>query len=127
MTSEVVGVEEMATLGEIADLLERKHIKRVPVVHDGKIVGIVSRADRFQVLASGGAKSADDERDRTSRGQLLAEPREQKWADDNERHLVAPDGVVHFWGLVGSEEDAEHCVSLSNILLASEASKITRT
>jgi hypothetical protein len=34
---------------------------------------------------------------------------------------------VHFWGLVGSEEDAEHCVSLSNILLASEASKITRT
>jgi CBS domain-containing protein len=45
MTREVFSVEEMATLGEVADLLETKHIKRVPVVHDGKIVGIVSRAD----------------------------------------------------------------------------------
>jgi CBS domain-containing protein len=45
MTREVFSVDEMATLGEIADLLEAKNIKRVPVVHGGKIVGIVSRAD----------------------------------------------------------------------------------
>ena len=45
MTQEVCSVGELATLGEITDLLETKHIKRVPVVLDGKIVGIVSRAD----------------------------------------------------------------------------------
>ena len=105
MTREVFSVEELATLGEIADLLETKHIKRVPVVHDGKIVGIVSRADLLKVLASGGVKRADEERDGTIRRQLLAELREQKWAAAGEGHVVVSDGVVHFWGLVGSEDE----------------------
>ena len=61
MTQEVCSVGELATLGEIADLLETKHVKRVPVVHDGKIVGIVSRADLLKVLVSGGAETAHEE------------------------------------------------------------------
>ena len=105
MTREVVSVDETATLGEIADLLETKRIKRVPVVHDSKIVGIVSRADLLQVLASGGIKTADEERDRAIRDRLLAELREQKWADTSEGRVVVTDGVVHFWGIVGSEDD----------------------
>jgi CBS domain-containing protein len=105
MTREVFSVEELATLGEIADLLETKHIKRVPVVHDGKIVGIVSRADLLKVLASGGTKTAHEEQDRTIRAQLLAELREQKWADASEGRVVVSDGIVHLWGIVGSEEE----------------------
>ena len=105
MTREVFSVEELATLGEIADLLETKHIKRVPVVHDGKIVSIVSRADLLKVLASGGAKTAHEEQDRTIRAQLLAELREQKWADASEGRVVVSDGVVHLWGIVGSEDE----------------------
>jgi CBS domain-containing protein len=105
MTPEVFSVEEMATLGEIADLLEAKKIKRVPVVHDGKIVGIVSRADLLKVLASGGAETADEERDRTIRRQLLAELEEQKWAHTSEGRIVVTDGVVHLWGIVGSEDE----------------------
>ena len=105
MTTEVVSVEEMATLGEIADLMETKHIKRVLVVRDGKIVGIVSRADLLQVLASGGARTADEDRDRTIRSQLLAELREQKWADPPEGRVVVSDGIVHLWGIVGSDEE----------------------
>ena len=105
MTREVFSVEELATLGEIADLLETKRIKRVPVMHDGKIVGIVSRADLLKVLASGGAKTAHEEQDRTIRAQLLAELREQKWADASEGRVVVSDGVVHLWGIVGSEDE----------------------
>jgi len=45
MTRKVVTIEELAGLDEIAELMESNGIKRVPVVHDGKIVGIVSRAD----------------------------------------------------------------------------------
>src|ERR1700756_3687618 len=71
MTREVFTVDEMATLGEIADLLETKHIKRLPVVHDGKIVGIVSRTDLLKVIASGGTKTAHEEQDRGIRAQLL--------------------------------------------------------
>ena len=105
MTREVFSVEELATLGEIADLLEANHIKRVPVIHDGKIVGIVSRADLLKVLASGGTKTTHDEQDRTIRAQLLAELREQKWADASEGRVVVSDGVVHLWGIVGSEDE----------------------
>ena len=107
MTREVVSVGELASLGEIAELMETRRIKRVPVVHDGKIVGIVSRADLLQVLASGGIKTPEDERDHTIRIQLLAELREQKWTDPAEARVVVSDGVVHFWGTVGSEEEGK--------------------
>ena len=77
----------------------------MPVVHDGKIVGIVSRADLLKVLASGGAETADAEQDRAIRRQLLAELREQKWADAGEGRVVVSDGIVHLWGIVGSEDE----------------------
>jgi len=105
MTRDVVAVGEMATLGEIADLLETRRIKRVPVVHDGKIVGVVSRADLLQVLASGATKAADEDADRTIRSHLITELRKHKWADPAEGNVVVSDGVVHFWGVVGSEEE----------------------
>jgi CBS domain-containing protein len=105
MTREVFSVDETATLGEIADLLEAKRIKRVPVVDDDKIVGIVSRADLLKVLASGGAETADEEQDCTIRRLLLAELREQKWADASEGRVVVTDGVVHLWGIIRSEDE----------------------
>ena len=105
MTRDVVNVSELATLGEIADLMEARRIKRVPVVHDGKLVGIVSRADLLRVLASGGANLPDDEGDRPIRSRLLAELRKQKWANPNELDIIVSDGVVYFWGIVGSEEE----------------------
>jgi osmotically-inducible protein OsmY len=105
MTREVVTVGELASLGEIAELIETKQIKRVPVAHDGKIVGIVSRADLLQVLASGGTTTANEDNDRVIRERLLAELRRQEWANPTESNVVVSDGVVHFWGTVGSEEE----------------------
>jgi osmotically-inducible protein OsmY len=77
----------------------------VPVVHNGKIVGIVSRADLLQVLASGGTTTADEDSDRLIRERLLAELRKQEWANPAESNVVVVDGVVHFWGTVGSQEE----------------------
>jgi CBS domain-containing protein len=105
MTREVVSVEQLASLAEIAELMETRRIKRVPVVHAGKIVGIVSRADLLQVLASGGATTASEDSDRMIRERLLAELRKQEWANPTESNVVVSDGVVHFWGTVGSEEE----------------------
>jgi CBS domain-containing protein len=105
MSRYVVTVTELATLGEIVDLMETRCVKRVPVLHIGKLVGIVSRADLLRVLASGGVNSADDDRDGSIRGRLLADLRKQKWANCSESDVVVSDGVVHFWGVVGSEEE----------------------
>ncbi len=51
MTKEVVTATETTGAAEIADLLSEHHIKRVPIVRDGTIVGIVSRANLIQALA----------------------------------------------------------------------------
>ncbi len=51
MTSPVITIEDTAGLVEIADLLSASKIKRVPVVHNGRMVGIVSRADLVRVVA----------------------------------------------------------------------------
>lgn len=51
MTREMVTVEESAPLERIATLLEKHRIKRVPVVRNGKVIGIVSRANLLHGLA----------------------------------------------------------------------------
>jgi len=105
ITRDVVSVTELATLGEIADLMQTRCIKRVPVLHDGKLVGIVSRADLLRVLASGDAYSSDDDRDGPIRSRLLADLCKQRWANSTASDIVVSDGIVHFWGVVGSEEE----------------------
>jgi CBS domain-containing protein len=50
MSAPVLTVGEDTELTEVARLLARQHIKRVPVVKDGHVVGIVSRADLLHAL-----------------------------------------------------------------------------
>jgi CBS domain-containing protein len=52
MTSPVITVSEEADIREIARLLIHHRIKRVPVLRDGRTVGIVSRADLVRALAA---------------------------------------------------------------------------
>jgi CBS domain-containing protein len=53
MSHEVIAVGEETTVSEIAMLFAERKIKRVPVLHDGKLVGIVSRADIVHAVAQG--------------------------------------------------------------------------
>src|SRR5437588_1221443 len=59
MTSEVTSVSETTELADIANLLETRRIKRVPVVKDGTLVGIVSRANLVRALAPAGSHLSD--------------------------------------------------------------------
>src|SRR3546814_5110755 len=52
MTRDVISVEEDTPLGDVARTLEGRHIKRVPVLRGGALVGIVSRADLVRALAA---------------------------------------------------------------------------
>jgi CBS domain-containing protein len=53
MSSEVFSVAEEASIEEIAQLMTTRRIKRVPVMRDGRLVGIVSRADIVNTIAMG--------------------------------------------------------------------------
>ena len=112
MSADPIAVGPDTPLGDIAALFERKRIKRVPVTRDGRLIGIVSRANLIQALASAidGAGAAPDS-DREIREALLARLREQSWTDFGDRNVTVKNGVVHLWGLVGTA--AEH-----NALLA---------
>jgi signal-transduction protein with cAMP-binding, CBS, and nucleotidyltransferase domain len=106
MTTGVISVTEETPLSEIAALFERKRIKRVPVVKDGKLVGIASRSNLIQALASVvGNIDQHDETDRRIRLDLLSRLREQSWTDFGSRNITVSDRVVHLWGLVGSEAE----------------------
>ena len=52
MSGKVVSASEDTPLSEIANILEKNRIKRVPILKDGKLVGIVSRSNLIQALAS---------------------------------------------------------------------------
>jgi CBS domain-containing protein len=51
MVGPVITASPDATLPDLADLLVRHHIKRLPILRNGKLVGIVSRADLIRALA----------------------------------------------------------------------------
>jgi CBS domain-containing protein len=114
MTTGVISVTEETPLSEIAAIFERKRIKRVPVVKGGKLVGIVSRSNLIQALASGtGRVDQHDETDREIRLNLLSRLREQTWTDFGSRNITVSDGVVHLWGLVGSEAERKALLALA--------------
>jgi CBS domain-containing protein len=99
MTREVISVAETTELADIANLLETKRIKRVPVVRDGKLVGIVSRANLVRALAAAGPRLTADTAadDRTIRQKLLAELRGQEWVHTWAADILVRDAIVHIW------------------------------
>lgn len=108
MTRDVVTVTEDTDLADVAALLETKRIKRVPVVRDGKVVGIVSRANLVRALAATTAAPTSDtgDDDRAIRDKLLAELGRQEWAAKVwAQDVIVSGGVVHLW--FGSDEPEE--------------------
>ena len=105
MTPDVITARPDTPLGEIAAMLERNRIKRVPIVEGGKIVGLVSRANILQALASATKKlpslaSADDSQ---LRKEVVARLAAESWRP-RMLTVTVQDGTVDLWGLVHSVE-----------------------
>lgn len=108
MTVGAVTVSEEAPISEIAEILESRGIKRVPVVREGRLVGIVSRADIMRVMITHAAASAAPSKDdRALRLAVLAELDRQKWISVSPASVLVEGGVVHLWGHALSHEELE--------------------
>ena len=107
MTRDVVSVTDTTPVADIAVLLETNRIKRVPVLRDGKLAGIVSRANLVRALAMtvNEPASSGETDDRTIRDKLLAELKAQKWAEVSPANVTVKDGVVHLWSSYFSERE----------------------
>jgi CBS domain-containing protein len=108
MTSEALTVTEDAPLEEVVNLMEKKRIKRVPVVRGNKVVGIVSRANLLRALASiaGEAKPTGSD-DQTIRERIVAEFQGQKWAPVNMIDVIVRNGIVELWGTITDERERQ--------------------
>jgi CBS domain-containing protein len=106
MTRNVLSVTEDTPVADIAILLEANRIKRVPVLRDGKLAGIVSRANLVRALAMTVSETAAGEADdRSIREKLLAELKAQKWAEVSPANVTVKNGVVHLWSSYLSEQE----------------------
>jgi CBS domain-containing protein len=103
MTRDVVTVDAATPITEVAHLLEVRHIKRVPVTRGGRLVGIVTRRNLLQALATSLAAPAADADDRTIRDAFYAELQRQAWATPSSINAVVTDRVVHLWGVAPDE------------------------
>ncbi len=99
MTRDVITVADTTGLDEVADLLESKRIRRIPVLRDGKLIGIVSRANLVRALVTAKTPAADGAvlDDFTIRDALLAELRGKPWAKVWASEIMVRNKVVHLW------------------------------
>jgi CBS domain-containing protein len=104
MSRDVISISEDTPLYKIAQTLEKNHIKRVPVVTGGKLVGIVSRSNLLQGFSTmqkdAPAGVADDS---AIRSKIVKEIEGKLGISGNTTNVVVVNGVVTLWGLVESE------------------------
>lgn len=101
MTTDVHTVNELAGLEDVVDIMERKRIKRVPVVCGEQVVGIITRSNLMQAMVSLAREAPPvAPSDAAIRERLLEEMEKQEWAPAASANVVVRDGVVELWGLI---------------------------
>ena len=114
MTRNVVCVRDDAPVGRVAELLSTLGVKRMPVLKDGALVGVVSRHDMMRALAqlaaieARPAKASDDEIARA----LLSRVDKAPFVAAVQVQLTVTDGVVEVAGTVSSESQRQAVLAL---------------
>ena len=106
MSTKVITVGTETPLGEVVRLMEENAIKRIPVVDDGCVVGIVSRADLMFALSEYWSESKKEPTgDEVIRRRILSEMRRQTWCPIGSLRVVVKDGMVELNGSIFDERE----------------------
>jgi CBS domain-containing protein len=103
MTDNVVAVGEDAALGEVVKAMEKWRIKRVPVIRDRKVVGLISRSDLLRAFARAiptVAATPAPEDDLKLRDLVQAEFGRLPWSMRNMISVTVENGAVDLQGVV---------------------------
>ena len=104
MSTDVQSVEQDTALEDIVELMERKRIKRVPVLCGGQLVGIVTRSNLMHAMVSLARMAQPASKDDSAiREKLLAEMQHEKWAPLATVDIVVHEGMVELWGVIVDE------------------------
>jgi CBS domain-containing protein len=108
MTPDPITTGEETPLSDIVSILEERRIKWLPVVRDGRVVGIITRADLLHAIATVGHEmSAGDSSDAEIREHILAELDKQPWAPKDFINPVVRNGTVELWGSIFDERERQ--------------------
>lgn len=106
MSYDVISVTPDTPLAEIVELMERRHIKRLPVIENGVLVGIVSRPDLLAAVARAlDSPQSPTEGDDAIRERVLAELAKVDWAPRSGLTITVIDGIVAFDGVILDEHE----------------------
>lgn len=110
MTLDPVTVTEETPLDQIVSSMERHGVKRLPVMRDGKLVGIVSRANLLQAVA-GLARDVPDPTadDDHIRSRIVAAIEKNDWSPFG-LNVIVRDGIVHLSGVITEESSRQAAI-----------------
>ena len=107
MTTTLRTVSRDASLGEIVELMEKNNIKRVPVVDEDRLVGIVTRSNLMQAVSViadtvPGPTGNDDQ----IRDKIFKAFEENDWATVG-LGIIVKYGIVHLSGVITDERSRQ--------------------
>ncbi len=107
MTQPAICVAQETPLGEVVRLMERHRIKRLPVVENGKLVGLATRTDLLRALVAHRGASPAASSDQELRDRIDSILRNEDWAASAFVNVQVENGVAHLWGTVESASQRE--------------------
>ncbi|GES40751.1 histidine kinase [Rhizobium dioscoreae] len=105
MTSEVVTIAPNASLSVAVDLMEKHGVKRLPVVVQGKVIGMACRSDLLRALANMLPKEKGQASDDQIAEAVIAELSHQDWSQNGFIKVSVHNGVVELSGTIFDERE----------------------
>jgi len=110
MTESPVTITEDTSLADIADLMERKNVKRLPVLRGDEVVGMITRANLLQAVASLAYQIPDPTADDDHiRSRIVHAIEKTDWCPSG-LNVIVRDGIVHLSGVILEEEARQAAV-----------------
>ena len=119
MTRDVITVPKDGVMEDVVETMEKQRIKRVAVVDNGHMVGVVARSDLLRALLShvrAEKPSSVQADDRAIRAAILAQYESHSWAPMTTLNVTVAGGVVDVWGTITNmDERRAICVVAENV------------
>jgi len=103
MTQPAICVAPDTPLAVVVRLMERHRVKRLPVVENGRLAGLVTRADLLRALLTRQAEAPVAASDQELRVRIDSMLRDEDWAASAVVYVQVENGVAQLWGTVESD------------------------
>lgn len=103
MSPDVAAVDENASVGEAVQVIQKRNVRRVAVLRDNRLVGVVSRADLLRVIIAEGDRVGTAGPDQRIQQAVVEEMRRHIWATEHLTSVIVENGIVRLEGYCRSE------------------------